>query len=550
MAEDLGDRLVQAGLVAHAQLAEVLAEAPPHEGALVRGLVGAGLSEDGLVGFFVASGFGPLLEPADLAAAEPEAVARVPGSVAMQLLALPIRSSMAGLIVAMAAPTDTHALGELARLARSDVLATVARVGDLIEALERAYPGTRRSAVPTERESEPPVLELVNVRKKGRAVAPEGFLGSTKGAERVEARATVGPRLVAEDSEAFVPLVRTKPVAPPTAPSAETSLDRKIVTRDFEALPKQPRVVPVGAPTKSAPPTAGAPAKGTPTRARPARGATPKAAATKERWAAGRALRPPSGVPSAEAPVARRSAPAPTPPKDPSPAPEVASAAAQNHVELDGLASMDTELEIDIVETPATIIPKEHAEWGSLDSPENKIDPDKIARVRESRPPRSAAKIPEIGGTLAAMRAARDRDEVVTLACQGALTVSRAAVLLALRKTVLKGWGGAGAGVSMDAVRNLWIPTSSPSMFRDVVARLEPYHGSPGTAAADGLFRATLGSRGGPVSVHPVLVGSKLVGVLAADDMRFGEDGRDRIETIARAASEALERIIVDSKKR
>ncbi|MEZ4337736.1 MAG: hypothetical protein R3B82_14040 [Sandaracinaceae bacterium] len=174
----------------------------------------------------------------------------------------------------------------------------------------------------------------------------------------------------------------------------------------------------------------------------------------------------------------------------------------------------------------------------------------KVQKVRDSRPPPRPAKLPEIGGTLSAIRASRDRDEVVDLACQGALSVSRATVLLALRKGVLKGWGGAGANISSDAVRNLWIPTSSPSMFRDVVAKREPYHGPAGTAAADGLFRAALGSRGGPVSLQPVVVANKLVAVLAADDVKFGDKGRERIETLARAVSEAFERIILDAKRR
>ncbi len=147
------------------------------------------------------------------------------------------------------------------------------------------------------------------------------------------------------------------------------------------------------------------------------------------------------------------------------------------------------------------------------------------------------------------MRASRDRDEVVELACHGALTVSRAAVLLALRKGVLKGWDGAGAGLSRDAVRNLWLPTSSPSMFRDVMQTGEPYVGAPGTSAADGLFRAAIGGRGGVVVLMPIGVGGKVVAVLAADDVTFGPLGVERIEILARAVGEAFERIIVQRKR-
>jgi len=538
MADDLGSRLVQAGLVTPRQLSEVLGHAPPHEGALVKALAAAGLSEDGLAGFFVAKGFGPLMHAADLAASEPDARAKVPGAMAKALLALPVRSSPAGLVVAMAAPTDSHALNELARAAGGPVLAAVARVGDLADAIARAHPEIP-SAPPVEaRESEPPVLELVNVRRRP-ATPPEGYYGSTRGAERVEARATVGPHLVGDDTEAFVPLVRTKPVQrskdPPAAPEKAPGFGRKVITQNFETVPKDTRVVPVGE-------TARAEAEAETEPAAPADDAEPG-------WAAGRALRPPGRRPPAtKAPRSERDEPRLDPKRH-------GLETADTVVEGAGAASPASPPAPEAPRPPTepearSIIPDEHARWGSLSDPENKVDPKKVARMRSSRPPPRAPKLPDVGKTLSRIRNSRERDEVVELACEGALTVSRAAVFLALRKSVLKGWGGAGTGVSLDAVRNLWIPTSSPSMFREVVAKKESYHGTPGAAAADGLFRAALGSRGGAVSIHPVLVGTKLVAVLAADDVRFGDSGRERIETLAQAVSEAFERIIVESKRR
>lgn len=526
------------------QLSEVRGAAPPHEGALVAGLVEHGLAQDGIVGFFVAQGFGPVMEPADLAAAEASAVARVPGSMAFELLALPVRESAAGLVVAMAAPTDGHAIGELARATGEAILPTVARVRELRDALARRHPD--HTPLPDlARESEPPPLELVKVRRRD-APPDEGYFGSTRGAERVEARATVGPKLVADDTEVFVPLVRTKPVrsgapaaappppstpavAPPPPPSdappaepAKEGLQRRVVTKNFAPVPKDTRVVPVGEP-------------------RPAR--------DEGSWAKGRALRPPGrGGPGASSkPPGSRLDPArhgldTADTEVQAPPPEAVAAPPAPKAAPEKKAAPPPK--------PRSIIPVEHSRW-ELDTGEvNKVDRAKVKKIRDSRPPPRAAKLPEVGGTLSAIRASRDRDEVVDLACQGALSVSRAAVLLALRKSVLKGWGGAGAGISPDAVRNLWIPTSSPSMFRDVVGKREPYHGPSGTAAADGLFRAALGSRGGPVSLHPVVVAGKLVAVLAADDVRFGDKGRERVETLARAVSEAFERIILDGKRR
>lgn len=472
MVDDLGARLVQAGLVTRSQVAEVRGAAPLHEGALVLGLAERGLSEDALAGFFVALGYGPLMDAADLGGAEPGALAKVPASMAHGLRALPIRQSAAGLIVAMAAPTDRHAVSELARAVGADVLPTVARVGDLRAALRRAYPNAPSTDPPHVQDSEPPVLELTQVRRTGRPSGGDGFGGSTRGADRVEARALLGPRVVSDDDDGFVPLVRTKPVsAPPRSP----------------------------APSSTAPPSGSAPSS-TPPRKR-------SITANFERSRGGGEV----------VPVGPSSAPPPTATRTPPP------------------------------EAARSIIPPEHASW-DLEAPENKIDPTKLKRLA-SRPPTRPSQPVAIGGTLSAIRASRDRDEVVELACQGALTISRAAILLALRKGVLKGWDGAGAGLSRDAVRNLWLPTSSPSMFREVLQTGEPHVGEPGQSAADGLFRAAVGGRGGDVVLMPVGVGGKVVAILAADDVGFGSVGVERIEILSRAIGEAFERIIVQRKR-
>ena len=673
--DDLGGQLIRAGLVTQRQLSEVRSAAPPHDGALITALSQQGLSEDGLAGYFVAIGLGPLMEAADLAAADPSVTARVPGVMASALMALPIRESPAGLVVAMAAPTDEHAIHELARAAGTTVLPTVARVSDLTAALQRAHPDVASPPAPERTDSEPPVLELVRPKKS----SGDGYLGSTKGAERVGARAAVRAHVASDDTEIFVPLVRKKPIArvhlpsepapaalkpaspgaaapQPAAPDAGTSdsatseptaYERRVVTKSFTKLPKSGAVVPIGDEERALRPpgkldpathglatsdtevdqrlTANAPLDGdtivalTPGPIVPPDPATqPSGRVASARFPKPRESEPPrtknkkptsknSGLkvpgpksrPSSKAkrpkpkaqptsrarlepkarpqpeaskakPKAKTKATAKAQPKAKTKAQPTAKpqpkAKTQPRVKAKAQPKPKAQPKLEPKAQPSpkakpepkapartkprSIIPAEHERWGSLGSTDNKIDKKTAEVLRDSRPPRPLARPPEIGGVLAAIRASRDRDEVVTQACKGALTVSRATVLLALRKSVLKGWGGAGIGISDDAVRNLWIPTSSPSMFREVVAKKRHYHGPSGTAAADGLFRAALGSRGGPVSLHPILIGAKLVAVLAADDMRFADEGRIRIETLARAVSEAFERIIVEKRRR
>ncbi|HJK93911.1 MAG TPA: hypothetical protein RMH26_24445, partial [Polyangiaceae bacterium LLY-WYZ-15_(1-7)] len=227
--------------------------------------------------------------------------------------------------------------------------------------------------------------------------------------------------------------------------------------------------------------------------------------------------------------------PPPPPPSPPSPPPRAPGTA-------------DYVRPPDAPEEPATstgrrsIIPPHEASWGDLVPPPSSSAP---PRAASSPAPASAH---ELGASLAAIRASQDRDGIVRHACEGALTVARSAVFLAVRKGVLRGWDGLGAGVSADAIRNLWIPTTSPSMFQRVVDEAEPHVGRFGSSAADNLYRAATGSRGGHVVLQPVVVGGRVVGVLCADDAR-GTTAPERIETLAHAVSDAFKALIVRKKR-
>ena len=120
MGDDLGGRLVRAGLLTRQQLARALAGGPAHGKVLVLSLLEGGLSEDALAGFFVADGFGPLLEGDALSSGALAGVLRP--EMARGLLALPIRRSPAGLVVAMADPSDRDSVDEIRFAVGSDVL--------------------------------------------------------------------------------------------------------------------------------------------------------------------------------------------------------------------------------------------------------------------------------------------------------------------------------------------------------------------------------------------------------------------------------------------
>ena len=79
-------------------------------------------------------------------------------------------------------------------------------------------------------------------------------------------------------------------------------------------------------------------------------------------------------------------------------------------------------------------------------------------------------------------------------------------------------------------------------MFRMVVDVKDIYRGPFGGSAADHLYRAAIGSRGGNVEIHPVDVQGTVVAVLCADDPT--PDPTVSLGVIAHAMGEALARMV------
>ena len=138
MPVELGERLVEVGLVTRAQLGRHAAA--PHGAALARRLVDAGLVEDALAGFFLSEGFGPLVARGELREADPRLLSSLPPAMAWDFLVFPLRETRSGVLVAMAVPSDRHLVRETARLLGKTVLPTVVRLGDLLSELGARFP--------------------------------------------------------------------------------------------------------------------------------------------------------------------------------------------------------------------------------------------------------------------------------------------------------------------------------------------------------------------------------------------------------------------------
>lgn len=137
-----------------------------------------------------------------------------------------------------------------------------------------------------------------------------------------------------------------------------------------------------------------------------------------------------------------------------------------------------------------------------------------------------------------------DRDVVVRLACLGVASVAKVAVFLARHGDILKGWDGIGAGISRDTIRNLWLPMSSPSQFRDVVIHAQSYSGSPGKSAVDVLFQIAIGSLAKEVVILPISLYGRVIALLFAEDVSYGETGYQRLNDIADKVVSTFEQIV------
>lgn len=137
------------------------------------------------------------------------------------------------------------------------------------------------------------------------------------------------------------------------------------------------------------------------------------------------------------------------------------------------------------------------------------------------------------------------RDEVVRAGCEACLATADGAAFLALRKGVFRGWHGVGENITSASIRSLWVPATNPSVLNDVAHSGETFRGPHGQTAADQLLRAALGSQGREVLIAPVLIGTRMCGLLCASDP--GPDSAP-IESVAEAMGRAFQRLIASRK--
>jgi hypothetical protein len=149
----------------------------------------------------------------------------------------------------------------------------------------------------------------------------------------------------------------------------------------------------------------------------------------------------------------------------------------------------------------------------------------------------------DIGGILAALRAAGSRDEVLELVLTGARMVALKVALFVVKRGGYLGWACTPEFADRAALQSILIPLESASVFDEAVREglyLGPIRHEEPHAALLHVMRGA--SR--DVAVVPIRVSGKTAVVLVADELGDTMIATRRLEELALAAGDAFGRIV------
>jgi hypothetical protein len=149
----------------------------------------------------------------------------------------------------------------------------------------------------------------------------------------------------------------------------------------------------------------------------------------------------------------------------------------------------------------------------------------------------------DIGGILAALRAAGSRDEVLELVLTGGRMVAMKVALFVVKRGGYLGWACTPEFADRSALQAILIPLESPSIFDEAVRDglyLGPLRHDDAHSALLYIMRGA--SR--DVAAVPIRVSGKTAVVIVADELGDTMLATRRLEELARAAGEAFARIV------
>lgn len=173
---------------------------------------------------------------------------------------------------------------------------------------------------------------------------------------------------------------------------------------------------------------------------------------------------------------------------------------------------------------------------------------------RKSSKSKAALELPrEALHPLAELKHAEDRDAIARVCVKALSLVGERAVFFVVKKGVVQGWDGACvnaslAGLSKEALQNLWIPITSRSVFRASTEGGGRYVGPMTDSSADSIIAAAIGGRPTQVVVASIEVRARVVAFLYVDNPEDVDAAQARVGELCAAAAAAFERLLLTSR--
>lgn len=155
----------------------------------------------------------------------------------------------------------------------------------------------------------------------------------------------------------------------------------------------------------------------------------------------------------------------------------------------------------------------------------------------------TADPLADISGTLEALRNAHERDEVLDLVLAGARTIARKVALFVAKHRVFVGWTCSREFGDEAALQEIQVPLYEQSVLETAVN--EGLYLGP--MRADDVHAPILAVMGGAtreVAAASIKVSGRTAVIVLADELADTMIGTRRLDELARAAGEALERIV------
>jgi len=513
--------LVESGLVSQDQIRNAASRQAIAGGTIGRFLVESGvISDQDLVSFLVRRFPGSYVPRSSLENIAPEVIETIPSDMAAEFRILPLELYENNLTLAMADPSDSHAIEEVAFYTGSFVNPAIVSETDMTWALEKYY-GISDEEPPAEDEQEPVSKPRKPVELK---VKPEGQSVDT--GIRLKLKKVQVARVVEEVSN-LVPAQ----TSPEECSGAEPETPVKEEPRSPIELKskKEPAAIPLVQKKKPVPE---APQKQT-TETSPVLPA--RTVVVGDEKPAGNINKPPeSREQHAQSSTYHKTL-------APSEKSTIKEALADR---IPGLKKEKQTLEEPagtvteaIQSAPSQVIRNEIVPVQSAPEPQ---EPAMTAQEREK-------KRKEL---MEAIKTGRDIDELVEKVFDVFALYCRRSLFFLVKRGEIRGRSGRYTDTDKDAVRTIVIDREDPSLIRRTCDAGAPYYGPASTETADRIIFKTLGSQTGKVMIIPLKVGKRNAGVFYLDNL-FEELKPPLSQTIAavEAAGDAMARLIYSRKQ-